>query len=121
MKQNKLIGLFFVITLVISLAACKKEEQKPNVQPSANLSLDSITTTKKHIAVWEEILITAHAKGENLKYQWRTNHGSMLGRDSATVKYWGCNTCVGLNTVECTVTNSFGSVSDTIMIQVYQK
>ncbi|MDY0104102.1 MAG: hypothetical protein RBS07_14295 [Lentimicrobium sp.] len=117
-SKTKSLILLLIAMQISCLVACKKEGKETFVEPSVNLSLDSITTTKKHIIVWEEILITAHARGENLEYQWRTNHGSMLGRDSATVRYWGCPTCVGLNTVECVVTNSFGSVSDTIMIQV---
>lgn len=116
--KTNLFNFLFIAILVFCFAACKKEEQKPVVEPSVDLALDSITTTKRHIIVWEEILITAHARGENLNYQWRTNHGSMIGRDSATVRYWGCHSCIGLNTVECVITNSFGSVSDTIMIQV---
>lgn len=117
-SKTKPLVIFLMAVLVVSFAACNKEEEKTFVDPSVNLSLDSITTTKKHIVVWEEILVTAHARGENLKYQWRTNHGSMIGRDSVTVKYWGCHSCIGLNTIECVVTNSFGSVSDTIMVQV---
>jgi hypothetical protein len=110
---------FILLTIMMFVAsACEKEEQKPYVAPTVNLALDSITTTSKHIIVWEEILVTAHARGESLKYQWRTNHGSMIGKDSITVRYWGCPSCVGLNTIECVVTNSFGSVSDTIMVQV---
>jgi hypothetical protein len=116
MKKKPVFILF--IAMMIALFACEKEEQKTHVDPTVNLALDSITTSKKHIIVWEEILVTAHARGENLTYQWRTNHGSMIGKDSVTVRYWGCPSCVGLNTIECTVTNSFGTVSDTIMVQV---
>ena len=104
--------------LIVICASCGKEEQEPYVEPTVNLALDSITTPKKHIVMWEEILITAHARGENLAYKWNTNHGSMIGVDSVTVRYWGCPSCIGLNTIECEVSNAFGMVSDTIMILV---
>ncbi len=110
--------LFLIIFGMLVLFACKKEDQKTFVDPSVNLALDSITTSKKHIVVWEEILVTAHARGENIEYQWQTNHGSMTGKDSSTVKYWGCPSCVGHNTIKCVLTNSYGSVFDTIMVQV---
>lgn len=97
---------------------CDQDNEEPEPEPSVNLALDSITTPKKHIVMFEEILVTAHARGENLKYFWETNHGSMLGKDSITVRYWGCASCIGLNTIQCTVSNEYGSVSDTVMVQV---
>lgn len=116
--MSKLLFAFMIFIFVFS--SCKKEHKKEEPAPSDNLALDSIVTTKRTIVVWEEILITAYARGKNLSYQWSANHGSMVGTDSITVKYWGCNSCVGLNTVECKVSNEYGTVSDTIMIQVNQ-
>lgn len=112
--------LFTVIIVSLVFVSCKKEKEEKEPDPSDNLAIDSLVTTKRTIVVWEKILITAYARGKNLSYQWSANHGSMVGKDSITVKYWGCNTCVGLNTVECKVSNEYGTVSDTIMIQVNQ-
>ena len=98
--------------------SCNKQEGNLVVDPSDNLSLDSLVATKKHIVTWEQINIRAYARGGNLKFEWYTNHGSMVSLDSATVLYWACPSCEGLNTIECTVTNEYGSVSDTVMIQV---
>ena len=114
-KGCLLMTLFFLV-----FTSCKKDtkeaESEPN--PSNNLSIDSIVATKKSIIVWEEIYIKAYARGQNLKFQWSANHGSMLGADSIAVKYWGCYSCIGLNTIECKVSNEYGTVSDTIMINV---
>ena len=109
-----------LIASALLLNSCDQDDEapEPEPEPSINLALDSITTPKKHIVMFEEILVTAHARGENLQYFWETNHGSMLGKDSVTVTYWGCPSCIGLNTIQCTVTNEYGSVSDTIMVQV---
>jgi len=112
--------LFVYMFFIFLFSSCKKEHEKAEPAPSDNLAVDSIVTTKRTIIVWEEILITAYARGKNLSYQWSANHGSMAGKDSITVKYWGCNSCIGLNIVECKVTNEYGTVSDTIMIQVNQ-
>lgn len=108
-----------IITGCILMTGCEQdEEDMPEPEPTVNLAIDSITTPKKHIVMFEEILVTAHARGENLQYLWETNHGSMLSKDSITVRYWGCYSCVGLNTIQCTVSNEFGSITDTIMVQV---
>lgn len=113
-----LLAIFIISLLFVS---CRKEKEKEEPAPSDNLALDSIITTKRTIVVWEEIYITAYTRGKNLSIKWSANHGSLLGTDSSTVKYWGCNSCIGLNTIECKVSNEYGTVSDTIMIQVYQQ
>ena len=119
---NKSIKKVFLVLLVFCLTiliySCKKKTDTPQPDPSPNLALDSIVATKKNIITWEEIYITAYARGQNLEFRWNANHGSMLGKDSVTVKYWACESCIGLNTIECTVSNDYGSISDTIMINV---
>lgn len=112
------IFLFAITISLLIFTSCKKEDENPPVNPSDNLALDSIVATSKTIVVWEEIYITAYARGQNLTYQWSANHGSMMGKDSVTVKYWACFSCTGMNTVECKVSNEYGTVSDTIMIHV---
>ena len=107
-----------MILLVILMFACNKEDDNPDVNPSDKLALDSLVATKKHIVTWEEITVKAYAHGENIKFEWYTNHGSMVALDSVTVLYWACPSCEGLNIIECTVSNEYGSISDTVMIQV---
>jgi hypothetical protein len=107
-----------IILIMLFSVSCKKDKTVPEPEPTNNLALDSIRATKKNIIVWEEIYITAYARGQNLSYEWSANHGSMLGADSVTVKYWACPSCLGTNTIECKVSNEYGTVSDTIMITV---
>lgn len=106
--------LFLVIILAIG---CKKEEVE-EAEPSVNLRIDSIVATAYDVVVYEEVFVTIYATGENLEYLWSTNHGSMYHQDSSTVMYWGCYSCAGLNTIKCEVSNEYGTVSDTIMINV---
>ncbi|MBP6871467.1 MAG: hypothetical protein KBC43_05625 [Bacteroidales bacterium] len=112
------IAFPFILTLALLMAGCNKEKDNPDADPSDKLALDSLVATKKHIVTWEEITVKAYARGQNLKFEWYTNHGSMVALDSVTVLYWACPTCEGLNVIECTVSNEFGSISDTVMIQV---
>jgi len=118
-RSAKNFVLFVIyLSLLIPIESCKKDREPPLTDTSDNLALDSLVSTKKNIATWEAIYITAYARGQNLSFQWSANHGSMTGRDSVTVMYWACESCVGLNTVECKVNNEYGTVSDTIMIRV---
>lgn len=107
-----------IISILVLAMGCQKEKNGPKADPSDNLALDSIVATKKHIITWEQINVRAYARGENLKFEWYTNHGSMINIDSVTVLYWACPSCEGLNIIECTVSNEFGSISDTVIIQV---
>ncbi|HRS58036.1 MAG TPA: hypothetical protein P5050_02315 [Bacteroidia bacterium] len=111
---------FSILIMILMIQACDQPEI-PKPEPSDNLSIDSLVTTKSDLVIWEKAYITAYTRGKNLKFKWTTNHGSMLGRDSNTVTYWACPSCIGINTVKCTVTNEYGTVSDTIAIKVRLK
>jgi hypothetical protein len=115
----KLIILSSMIVFSIVFLSCKKDENKQLTQPTDNLAIDSLVATKTNIKIYEQTFITAYTRGKNLKFQWNANHGTIETTDSSTVMYWACPSCVGLNTIECKVTNDYGTVSDTIMINVY--
>ena len=118
MKIYKYLIIVFLSSLVFSTSCKKDPDSVVTVDPSNNLAIDSIVATKTNIVVWEEIYINVYTRGENIKYLWSTNHGSMGWKEAETVKYWACPSCLGLNTVKCEISNEFGSISDTIMINV---
>lgn len=99
------------------IVSCKKDETILEPDPSDLLALDSIVADTQVLVVWQKTYIHAYTRGENISFQWSTNHGSLIGKDSSSVQYYGCPTCVGLNTVECTISNEYGTISDTIMIR----
>jgi hypothetical protein len=111
--------LLFILMMGILLPSCKKDDE-PHPDPSDNLAIDSLVATKTDIKAWEEINITAYTRGKHITFKWSANHGSMAGKDSSMVKYWACTSCIGLNTVKCTVSNEFGTLYDTIMINVHK-
>lgn len=110
-----------ILLLAIFIFSCKKDSNNPNVQASDNLAIDSLVATKANIKIYEQTFITAYTRGKNLKFHWSANHGTIETTDSSTVMYWACPSCLGLNTIECKVSNEFGTVSDTIMINVYHQ
>lgn len=111
-------ALLFVV-LVLAMPSCKKKDDSPPPDPSDQLALDSLVASKKVVETWEVITIRAYTRGENITFHWAANHGTLVTNDSVAAEYWACSTCVGLNTIECTVTNEYGSISDTIMINVF--
>ena len=123
MKNNINTKPFYIYILVIiffsfTFYSCKKDKKESDVSPSENLAIDSLVATKTNIITWEEIFITAYTRGNNIELKWSANHGSMLGTDASTVKYWACPSCTGLNTIECKASNEYGSISKTITINV---
>ncbi|MCF8370107.1 MAG: hypothetical protein K9H64_00705 [Bacteroidales bacterium] len=115
---SKIILISLLGIFVFILASCEKEKDTILVDNSDSLALDSICSTATLIDVWDEIYITAYARGENLSYSWKTDHGSMVGIDSSKVKYWACPSCAGVNKVFCEVTNQYGTVAGEIVITV---
>jgi len=115
--MKKCLTIFSIFGLLFIGISCQKDDPV-TPEPSDNLAIDSIVPQKHTIVVWEEIDIKVYTRGTGLSYLWSTNHGTLIGQDSVTVRYWACPTCTGLNTIECTVSNDFGTVSDTVMIRV---
>jgi len=118
LKQSAKVFFLFII-FVFVFSSCKKEQKNEEIAPTDNLALDSIVATKRNIASFEEIYITAYTRGKNINYKWTTNHGTMVGQDSITVKYWACWSCIGVNTIKCEISNEFGSISDTLNVNVH--
>ncbi|MCX6272471.1 MAG: hypothetical protein NTU44_14895 [Bacteroidetes bacterium] len=112
----RLLTFCFITGLVI--IACKKHDDIVPENTTNTIKIDSLVPTKRNLVVWEESYITVYAKGQNLKYKWEADHGSMMGKDSTTVTYWACPSCLGNNTIKCVVSNESGRVSDTVMVHV---
>jgi 3D (Asp-Asp-Asp) domain-containing protein len=111
-------GLWSLLILLLFYSTSCRDENLQFMEEGDNLAIDSLVATTTVAEIWEEVYITAYTRGENLNFQWMTNHGTMIGTDSQTVKYWACPSCTGINTVVCIASNDYGSVSDTILIRV---
>jgi len=119
MKNNSFL-IIFLFALYFVVSSCNKQEQSELIVSDSSdlIRIDSLVATKRNIVCWEEIFITAYTTGDSLTYLWSTNHGSMYGKQSSTVKYWACYSCTGNNVVQCKIENKYGVVTDTIMINV---
>ncbi len=113
-------GLMILVLSALLNLSCKKDSKYDSnqVQPSSLLSLDSLVPSKRNIHTMEPILILAYTQGENITYKWSTNHGTLIEKDSSSIKYYACHSCIGSNIVECIVENEHGFMKDTLVIHV---
>lgn len=111
--MNKIFVIFIVLS--VSVIACSK---KKDTMPSADIKILSLTATVNPVKAFDTTVITMEAIGDSLQYSWKANHGKLKG-SGKEIKYSACESCIGLNTITCTVFNYTGEVSDTVMIRVY--
>lgn len=104
-----------IILLAVSFCACSK---KKDAAPSADIIIIGLTATVNPVKAFDTTVISMEAIGDSLQYNWKANHGKLKG-SGKLIKYSACESCIGLNTITCTVSNNTGEVSDTIMIRVY--
>lgn len=116
--RTLLISIFTLFIFSFCWISCEDDNPLNWVEPSDLLAIDSLVASKTSVGLWEQVSISAYTRGEGISFEWSSNHGSMVSKDSSTVTYWGCPSCVGLNIIECVAKNAHGMVSDTIMILV---
>ena len=103
----------FTITLFIS---CKKDEDPP--ADTGAIKIISLTAADTVLKAWiDTTSIAVVATGENLRYEWECNHGTLHG-SGKQVRYMAGECCVGLNTVTCRVYNDTSSISKDIDIRI---
>ena len=119
MTQLKYIWFLFVfltIFMITFFISCNKEEVIP--AETGAIKIISLSSTDSVLKAYTDTAtITVVATGENLEYKWTYNHGRILGSGSI-VRYAACQSCIGLNTITCTVFNDTCSVSKDIKILV---
>ncbi len=103
------------------MVSCNKHDDLVPDQTSNTIIIDSIVPSKRNLVVWEECYVSVYARGNNLSYKWEADHGSMLGTGLTTATYWACPSCLGTNTIKCTISDENGSVSDTLMLHITGK
>ena len=104
-----------IILFAVSFWACSK---KKDAVPSADIKIISLTASVNPVKAFDTTVIVMEAVGDSLRYSWKANHGKLKG-SGKVIKYSACESCIGLNTITCTVSNYTGEVSDTVMIRVY--
>lgn len=119
MKTLKTIGIIFLFLAVI-VSCKKKEEPETSVNSGTTFSFISLTADTTTIPLGGEVKITANATGDNLTYTWSVNSGStIIGSGSQVRLNASCPSCVGPNTVTCSVKGGSNATdTKTIIITV---
>lgn len=106
-----------VLTVSLLLCSCQKEYvDNTEDRPTDKIDYISLTASKDSAKMFEPVIITAIAEGENLKFKWQKNKGSMVLEERNVAKFWGCPTCLNWVTVSCTVSNEFGSETKEVRV-----
>lgn len=113
----KFLKYTFIITaLTVALFSCDKEET-PDIG-TAIPKITSIIATPDTIdfgGAFTTIVCTA--TGGGLSYLWDVDLGDIIPTDEkGVVQYSGSSCCVGLKEIKCTVTNSLGTVEETVNV-----
>lgn len=121
-KSIKYIVALFAVFFTLS---CSKDDTSVNTTDDTAPSISSLTTDKSSITFGEDdpATITCSATGGNLKYVWQVDLGDIqpLNSDKSKIKFTGSACCVGDKIINCTVSNSKGSVTKSITLKILEK
>ncbi len=117
MKLNLLV-ILILFSGISFISSCNKDKNFIPENSTDQIKIDSISVSKRNLVVWEESTLKIYARGTFLNFKWEADHGSILHKDSTSVLYWACPSCLGTNTIKCIVSNDLGSVSDTVKIHI---
>ncbi len=120
--KSLLYTLCTVMIIGLAVTSCQPSymEDSEDVETST-IQFRGITASRDSACMYDTIVLTADAVGENLKYEWQRAKGSLVPVKGQPNKayFWGCYTCLGRLTVSCTVSNDFGSYTKEIDVFVW--
>lgn len=121
--MRKLLLIPLMLWALIPLISSCQEDYIKEIEdkPTDKIVFTGITASKDTVCMFDTIVLTANATGENLKYTWQRAKGSMVGvkGEPEKVYFWGCQTCCGDLTISCTVENEYGAYTKDISVFVY--
>lgn len=109
--RNVLTITILAIVLPIIIISCQKDYIEDfNDIETESIVFEGITASRDSANMFDTIILTAVAKGENLQYKWQRAKGTLIAfnDDPSKAYFWGCPTCIGDITVSCTVSNENG-------------
>ncbi len=121
----KNIILFLPVFLAIMIGCSPKSTNPtdPSIETGSPV-ITSLTAEKTQILYGgqDPAIITCNATGGNLKYVWEVDLGDIIPMNASRskVSFNGAACCVGDKTIKCTVSNSKGSTSKTIIITILE-
>jgi hypothetical protein len=122
--KKTLNNVFFLIIAIVIISGCKSDPTNPDSGTTSMPEIISLKTDKTKILYGgqEPAIITCSAKGGDLKYTWQVDLGDIIpiNADKSQVSFSGSACCVGDKTINCTVSNDKGSITKSIIINIYE-
>ncbi len=116
--MKKLFLRVSVVLVLFVLTSCEKEYVDPIDEDNTSaIKFISLEASSYSVKVFDTVYIKAVVEGENLTYEWQKNSGTLKGSGNEVI-YWGCYSCIGVNTITCKASNDSGHVSKSINIEV---
>jgi len=127
-KKPVFVAVIFIVLLVVS--GCRKAGNETiaygssvnysnisssQTNPGGAFSFTKITINPNPVKIGVASQLTAIATGNNLTYVWTTSHGDLFGKG---FKIWYSDSCVGVYSVTCTVSDGKQSATITIPITI---
>ena len=125
MKTKYLVFLAHAIVGIFLISGCSKNDNPASTnEPETIPVINSVTADKTQILYGgdDQAQLTCNASGGNLKYVWQVDLGDLvpMNTNRSKVSFTGAACCVGDKTITCTVSNSLGSVSKSIIITILE-
>lgn len=121
--MKKLLFLQAVLIAVIFIIPSCQEDFIKEIEdrPTDMIEFRGISASKDSACMFDTILLTADAKGDNLRYTWQHAKGSLVAVEGepSKVYFWGCQTCLADLTISCTVENEYGAYTKEISVFIY--
>lgn len=120
--KKLLIFQILLSTIAFTVSSCQEDYiVEIEDKPTETIEFSGITASRDTACMFDTIVLTANAKGDNLKYIWQRGKGSIVPvkGEPDKVYFWGCQTCCGDITVSCTVVNEYGAYTKDVNIFVY--
>jgi hypothetical protein len=119
------IKYLLIPVLFVLMLGCSEDSTGPNNDVETAPEIQSVTAEKLQILYGgqDPAILTCNATGGNLKYVWEVDLGDIIPLNSSRskVSFNGSACCVGEKTITCTVSNSLGSTSKSIVITILEK
>lgn len=96
--RNVLTITILAIVLPIIIISCQKDYIEDfNDIETESIVFEGITASRDSANMFDTIILTAVAKGENLQYKWQRAKGTLIpfNDDPSKAYFWGCPTCIG--------------------------